>query len=144
MPFRSPSVAFDAAKALLKLDDAKAVPPFAGNATFVRVPGGLIVKNTVALCTTAFWVPVMVSVNVPVVALVDVETVSVDVAVGLTGVGSEQVVPEGQPVNARSTFPPNPFSAVTVTVEVAAPPGTSVNDDGFVEIAKSGLVDKFA
>src|SRR5881397_845175 len=103
MPFRSPSVAFDGAKALLKLDDAKAVPPFAGSATFVRVPGGLIVNNTVALCTTAFWVAVMSSVNVPMVALVVVETVSVDVVVvtGLTGVGREQVVPDGQPVNAR-------------------------------------------
>jgi len=81
---------------------------------------------------------VIVSGYVPVLVLVDNETVSVDVAVGFTAVGSWQVAPGGQPATARSTVPLNPFRAVTVTLEVPVPTCTSVNDDGLAEIEKSG------
>ena len=81
----------------------------------------------------------MVSENVPVLTPVVVETVSVDVAVGLgfTGVTIEQVAPDGQPVTASPTLPLNPFNAVTVTVDVPVPPGDSVRDTGLAEIEKS-------
>ena len=84
-----------------------------------------------------------VSVNGPVLVLVVVETVSVDVAVGLgvTGVGSEHVAPAGQPVTAKPTLPLNPPNAVTVTVEVPVPPCVSVSDDGLADIEKSGVGD---
>ena len=67
-------------------------------------------------------------------------TVSVEVAVGLgvTGVEREQVAPAGQPVNARSTLPLNPYSAATVMVDVPVPTCTTVIDDGLAETEKSG------
>src|SRR5262245_53774823 len=103
-----------------------------------------MVNDIVVVCETAFWVPVMVSVKVPVAAVGDAETVRVGVAVGVTGVGTEHVTPEGQPVTARSTLPVNPFRAVTVTVGVAVAPWATVIDDGFAEREKSGAVDRFA
>ena len=86
----------------------------------------------------------MVSVKFPVAAAAEVDTLSVVVAVGFTGLEIEQVTPDGQPLTARFTLPVNPFSVVTVTLDVAPPPGMSVNDDGLDEIEKSGLVDRFA
>jgi hypothetical protein len=83
-------------------------------------------------------VPVTVSVKVPVVVLVVVETVRVEFAVGDTGVGSEHVAPDGQPVTARPTLPLNPFTAVTVIVELPDPPWVSVSDVGLREREKSG------
>src|SRR5262249_9149382 len=64
---------------------------------------------------------------------------SVDVVVGITGLGTEHVTADGQPVTARSTLPVNPFRAVTTTLDVALPPGTSVSEDAFAKIEKSGL-----
>jgi hypothetical protein len=67
--------------------------------------------------------PVMVSVNVPWLVLAVVETVRVEVAVGL-GVTeleeSEQVAPvapDGQPVTVSPTELLNPLREVTLTVE---------------------------
>src|SRR5579864_5687598 len=82
-------------------------------------------------------VPVIVSVNVPVLVPVVVETVSVDVAVGVTGVGSEQVAPVGQLVTLKATLLLNPFNAVTVTVDVVAPPCVTVTDEGAAATEKS-------
>jgi hypothetical protein len=91
----------------------------------------------------------MVSVNVPVLVLAVVETVRVEVAVGL-GVTeleeSEQVAPvapDGQPVTVRPTVRVNPFSAVTVIVEVPDLPCVSVSDLGLRDIEKSGLAPPF-
>ena len=67
-----------------------------------------------------------------------VVTVRVEVAVGVTGVASEQVAPAGQPVTARPTLPMNPFNAVTVTVEVPEPLCVSVSDAGLGDSEKSG------
>jgi hypothetical protein len=82
-------------------------------------------------------VPVTVSVKVPVLVLEVVETVSVEFAVGVTGLGSEQAAPDGQPVTARPTLPLNPFNAVTVIVEVPDPPWVSVSDVGLRDNEKS-------
>ena len=80
-----------------------------------------------------------VSVNVPVAVLAVVETVRVEFAVGVTGLGSEQVAPDGQPVTTRATLPLNPFTAVTVMAEVPAPPWVSVSDVGLRDMEKSGV-----
>ena len=82
-----------------------------------------MVKDTVTVCITAFWVPVIVSGKVPVAAAADVDTLSVVVAVGFTGLAIEHVTPDGQPLTARFTVPVNPYKVVTVTLEVAPPPG---------------------
>jgi hypothetical protein len=84
---------------------------------------------------------VIVRGNVPALALVDNETVNVDVAAGprFTGVGSEQVAPDGQPVTVRSILPLNPLNGVSVTVEFPVPPVTRFNEYGLAEITKSGL-----
>ena len=76
--------------------------------------------------------------KVPVLVPALVETVSVEFAVGVTGLGSEQVAPDGQPVTARATLPLNPFKAVAVIVEVPDPPWVSVSDVGLADIEKSG------
>ena len=82
----------------------------------------------------------IVSVNVPVLVLVVVETVRVEVAVGVTEVGcNEQVAPDGQPVTVSATLPLNPFSAVTVTAEFPDVPCVSVSDVGLRDIEKSGV-----
>jgi len=81
---------------------------------------------------------VTVSVNVPVVVPAVVETVRVEFAVGVTGLGSEQVAPDGQPVTARATLPVNPFNAVTVIAEVPDPPWVGASDVGLRDTEKSG------
>jgi hypothetical protein len=107
-----------------------------GDADTVKSAFGLTVSVTLAVWTSEPLVPVMVSVNVPVLVLAVVETVRVEVAVGF-GVTeleeSEQVAPvapDGQPVMVRPTVPVNPFSAVTVIVEVPDLPCVSVSDLG--------------
>ena len=75
--------------------------------------------------------------NVPVAVLAVVVTVSVEFAVGVTGLGSVQVAPDGQPVTARATLPLNPFNAVAVIVEVPDPPWVSVSDVGLRDSEKS-------
>ena len=78
-----------------------------------------------------------VSVNVPVAVLAVVETVRVELAVGVTGLGSEHVAPDGQPFTARATLPLNPFNAVAVMVEVPDPPWVSVSEVGLRDSEKS-------
>ena len=87
-------------------------------------------------------VPVIVSGYVPDATLVDKETVSGDAAVdpSVTGVGSEQVAPEGHPLNERLTVPEYPYNAVAVMVDVAVPTCTIVKGDGFAAIEKFGGV----
>ena len=63
-------------------------------------------------------VPVTVSVNVPVLVLAVVETVSVEFAVGVTETGcSEQVAFTGQFETVSPTELLNPLREVTLTVE---------------------------
>ncbi len=102
----------------------------------------MTVSATVVACVSAPLVPVMVSVKGPVLVPVVVETVSVDVAVGLgvTGVGSVHVAPDGHPVTLRPTLPLKPFKAVTVTVDVPDAPCVSVSDVGLRDTEKSGAV----
>jgi hypothetical protein len=80
---------------------------------------------------------VRVSVNAPVPAEGVVTTLRVENAVGVTGLGTEHVTPDGQPATVRPTLPLNPFNAVTVIVEVPDPPRVSVIDAGVSRTEKS-------
>jgi hypothetical protein len=66
-----------------------------------------------------------------------VTTLSLENAVGVTGLPAEQVAPDGQPVTVRPTLPLNPFKAVTVIVEAPDPPCLIVIDAGVTRIEKS-------
>ena len=87
----------------------------------------------------------IVKLKVPVLVPASVDTVKVDVAlgVGLTGVESEQLAPDGQPDTPSATFPVKPFSALTVIVEFPEAPRVSVSDEGDADIEKSGLETGF-
>ena len=100
----------------------------------------LTVSATVVVRVSEPPVPVTVSVNDPVAVPAGVETVRVEGVGGVTEPGfSVQVAPVGHPVTVRATLLLNPFSAVTVMVEVPdGPPWASVNDVGLLDIEKSG------
>ena len=115
-----------------------------GEADIVKSAFGLTVSVTLVVWTSEPLVPVMVSVNVPVLVLAVVETVRVEVAVGFGVTEREEseqvapVAPDGQPVTVRPTVPVNPFSAVTVIVEVPELPCVSVSDLGLRDREKFG------
>src|SRR6516225_7821395 len=73
------------------------------------------------------------------------DSIGVAVGLGVTTLGrSVHVAPVGQPVSVSSTFPVNPLSAVTVTVDDPLSPCNNVNEDGSSETEKSGSVEVFA
>src|SRR5438477_284237 len=78
---------------------------------------GLMVRFTVLECVRLPLVPVMVSVNVPVDAVLRVETLIVDEPEPLSDVGLKlAVAPAGNPLTLRLTVPANPLSEPTVAV----------------------------
>jgi hypothetical protein len=79
----------------------------------------------------------MVSVTVPVAAVLLAVRVSVLVEVVLAGL-KLAVTPEGSPLAARLTDPEKPFTGFTVIVLVAAFPWVMVNEVGEAEREKSG------
>jgi hypothetical protein len=81
-----------------------------------------ILRLTVVEWVVVPLVPVMVSVNVPCVAPLEVKR-SVEVPVGLTEVGLKLgVTPTGCPETERATEPLKPPLAATVTVVEVVPP----------------------
>lgn len=77
--------------------------------------------------------PVIVTVEVPVVALP--LAVSVKVLVPVVGFGlNAAVTPSGRPDAASVTLPLNPFCGVTVIVLAPVPPCTMVSDVGDADI----------
>ena len=59
------------------------------------------------------------------------------------GLNPPLVMPLGNPDSlptVRLTVPPNPLAGVTVTVNVAAPPGVTVLAEGLTSMSKSGFV----
>src|SRR5436189_4080311 len=60
------------------------------------------------------------------------------VGFGVTEPGSVQVACDGQPEILRFTLLPNPFSAVTLIVDVPVPPWIRLIDPGEAPIEKSG------
>src|SRR5260370_603849 len=79
----------------------------------------------------------MVTVEVPVVAVLLAASVSVLVPVVLVGV-NVAVTPLGMPDAARATLPVKPFSAATETVLVPLAPWITVRLLGNAERVKSG------
>ena len=82
-------------------------------------------------------VPVMVTVAVPVVAVLLAVNVSVLVVVAEAGLNAA-VTPLGRPDADRLTLPVNPFCGVTVTVLVPLPPCMKVKLLGDADRAKLG------
>src|SRR5258705_385732 len=95
--------------------------------------------------TEAEWlrlplVPVMVIGNDPIVAVVDVVTVSVEVPPPVTDAGlMDPLAPAPKPEAPRLTVPVKPFVAVTVTVYVVLPPCAIDRLAGAAEMVKSGV-----
>jgi hypothetical protein len=82
---------------------------------------------------------VTTNVDVPPGVVLLVFTVSVEEPEVVTDVGLKvAVAPVGNPPTLSPTVPPNPFSAPTVTVYVAAIPALTDCDDGVAVMVKSG------
>lgn len=91
-------------------------------------PAGLTSRVTVVLAVVLPEVPVMVTVNAPVAAVllaVSVSTLEVAEDVGL----NEAVTPLGKPVAANDTLPVNPPTSVTEIVSVPLAPCWTVRVD---------------
>jgi hypothetical protein len=74
------------------------------------------VKVTVAVCTSAPLVPVIVNVELPRVVLPVVDTVNAEVPEELIEVGEKTpVAPAGNPLTLNVTVPANPVLGVTFT-----------------------------
>jgi hypothetical protein len=94
------------------------------------VPAAATISETVVVCTTDPEVPVIVTVDVPTGVAAVVVMVSIEVTAPVPGVTeggtNAQVAPAGRPaVQVKLTALVNPFDGVTLTVEVAAPPGAT-------------------
>src|SRR5579863_9828117 len=101
-----------------------------------------IVRETVVVCTPEF--PETVSETVPMGEVPLAVTVRVDIvapfAGGVTLVGLRRhVVLAGQPLTVSPTGLLNPFTEVTIMVELPALPRGTVSDDGLAEIEKFGV-----
>ncbi len=78
---------------------------------------GLTIRLTVVECDRLPFTPVMVSVKVPVEAVPEVETLSVEAPEPLMEVGlNVPAAPLDNPVTLKPTVPVNPFIGVTETV----------------------------
>ena len=105
----------------------------------VKLPaGGLIVSDTVVECTPEF--PEIVNLTVPVgdELVVVIDRVDVPEPLGIVVGLSVQVVFAGHPLSVKETGLLNPFSGVTVIVELPPFPCVTVTDVGLAESEKSG------
>ncbi len=94
--------------------------------------------------TKAPLVPVIVSVKVPVDAVLEGATVRVTVPEPVTVVLLNRAcVPDPNPLKLRVTVPANPFNAVTVTVYEPWLPRATVRLAGVAEIEKSATAEEF-
>ena len=106
----------------------------------VGVPAlALTVRLIVVECVRLPDVPVIVTVNVPVVAAPLAVSVSVLAPVVLLGL-NDAVTPLGRPDAERLTLPVKPFDGVSVIVVVALVPCSTVTLPGEAERAKSAGV----
>ena len=116
-----------------------------GEAPIVKFGGGFTVSVTVVLWVVEPEVPVIVTVAVPVVAVDDAVSVSVDVALplagGVTGFGEKvAVTPLGRPEALSVVAALKPFKLVMVTVLLPLEPCVTVTELGEAPIEKSGEV----
>jgi hypothetical protein len=101
-------------------------------------PLEVTVKLTVVLCESEPEVPVIVTVEVPTVAVelaVNVSTLEVVVLAGL----NEAVTPLGKPDADKLTLLAKPFTLLTVTVLVPLPLCATLTEDGEADSEKSGV-----
>jgi hypothetical protein len=86
-------------------------------------------------------VPVMFSVEVPVLAVRPTDTLIVEFPEPVTDVGMNVAVTfAGKPLTLNTTVPVNPFTAVIVTVYRVRLPRATVRVEGGAEIVKSVVV----
>jgi hypothetical protein len=103
----------------------------------VKLGAGLTVSATVVVALRVPEVPLIVTVAVPVVAVP--LAVSVSTLLPVVGfVPNAAVRPLGNPEAASVTLPLNPFCPVTVMVDVAELPRTTVSEVGEAAIVKLG------
>ena len=88
-------------------------------------------------------VPVIVTVEVPWVAVLPAVNVSVLPVVDVAGLNAA-VTPEGNPLAARLTLPVKPLIPVNVIADVPVPPWPRLTVVGERAITKSGLVEPAA
>ena len=100
-----------------------------GELESVKFGGGLTVSDTVVAFVKLPAVPVMVTVTVPVVALLLAKRVKVLVLVALPGL-NDAVTPLGSPEADKATLLLKPFCGVTVIVLAPLPPSTMVKLPG--------------
>src|SRR6266850_440428 len=118
-----------------------------GDAPMVKfgVGGAFTVREIVAVCVVAPEDPVIVTVAVPVVAVPDAVSVSVEVASpfagGVTGlVENAAVTPLGNPEALIVVAELKSFTLVTVMMLVPWEPRVMVREDGAALTVKSGAV----
>lgn len=103
----------------------------------IAVDVQLIVKATVVLAVRLPEVPLMVTVEVPVVA--ELLTVNVSTLLPVVGlVAKAAVTPEGMPEAASVTLPVNPFWPETLMVDVPEEPRATVREVGVALRVKDG------
>jgi hypothetical protein len=83
--------------------------------------GAFTVRVRLVLCVSEPLTPVIVTVAVPAVAVVDAVSVNVADEVELVGL-KLAVTPLGKPLAENPTVPVNPLTGTTVTVEVPLAP----------------------
>ena len=99
-----------------------------------------IVREAVVECCRLPLVPVIVSVRVPRVALLEGCTVSVEFPEPVIEDRLKLVLTRDPcPLTLKLTVPANPFTLAMVTVYEPEVPRVTVSDDGDAEIVKSGL-----
>jgi hypothetical protein len=106
-----------------------------GEAERVKFGAAFTLRLTVVVLVELPELPVMVTVAVPVVAVLFAESVSVLVVEALLGV-KEAVTPPGRPDADRLTFPEKPPIGVTVMVLMPLVPCTRVTLLGEAERPK--------
>src|SRR6267378_7844510 len=102
--------------------------------------GGVTTRVTFVLWLRLPLVPLTVSGNDPVIAVLEAVTVTVEVPPPVTDAGlMDPLAPAPKPEALRLTVPVKPFVAVTVTVYVVLPPCAIVRLAGAAEMVKSGV-----
>ena len=102
----------------------------------------LTVRMSVAVCIKLPEVPVMVTREFPVVAVLFAASVSVLVPIVLVGL-NVAVTPLGTPDAARPTVPLKPLSGATVMLLVPLAPCVTVRLLGIADSLKSGMAAGF-
>jgi hypothetical protein len=115
-----------------------------GEAPIVKFGGEVTVSVMMAVCVAEPDVPVMVTVAVPVVALDEAVSVSVEVALpfagGVTGfVENAAVTPLGKPEALSVVAALNPLRLLTVMVLDPFEPCVTVSEEGAAATVKSGV-----